>query len=71
MLASTIGLAVSTSILSAREADPGLTTAKVFGFAYTDALQAHNHTNIGLRDQRAAFECESILPTESALRREI
>lgn len=60
MSASTIGLAVSSSILSAREANSELTIDKVFGFAYTDALQARNHTNIGLRDQRAAFECESI-----------
>lgn len=30
----------------------------VFGFAMSKALKSVRHTNAGLRDQRAAFQCK-------------
>lgn len=30
----------------------------IFGFATSKALKSEGNTNAGLRDQRAAFECE-------------
>ena len=35
----------------------------VFGFAASDALKSVKNTNAGLRDQRAAFECEYLTCT--------
>lgn len=32
---------------------------QVFGYATSKALRAARHTNAGLRDQRAAFDCKS------------
>lgn len=34
-----------------------LTNDQVFGYAVTEALRAAKQTNVGLRDQRAAFDC--------------
>lgn len=38
---------------------------EVFGFAKSRALDDSKHTNVGLRDQRAAFECEQPVTTET------
>lgn len=35
----------------------------VFGFAASEALKSVKSTNAGLRDQRAAFECEYLTCT--------
>ena len=31
---------------------------KVFGYATSETLRKAKHTNVGLRDQRTAFECK-------------
>ena len=38
------------------------TFQKVFGYASSKALTQAKHTNVGLRDQRLAFECKSGYP---------